>query len=134
LKFTNFYYNKWHKENTPKPAQPSLLKALNLVKPDTGRTVFAKALRTASSAEKSRNSGSPSKKSKTSGSSISDSIEGSITEKRAQSLRQLGPYQTTLKEVWDGLPEAEREQWEQAAKQANAPLDEGDDGDIRINE
>jgi hypothetical protein len=118
----------------PKPTQPSLLQALNLVKPDTGRAVFAKALRTASLAEKAKNSGSPSKKSNASGLSNSDSIEGSISEKRAQTLRQLGPYQKTLKGMWDGLPGAEKEQWEQAARQANAPLDEGDDGDIHINE
>jgi hypothetical protein len=118
------------------PTQPSLLQALKLVKPDTGRVAFAKSLQQASLAERANNSGSPSKKtkSKTSGSSNPDSTGESISERRAQTLRQLGPYQRTLKELWDGLTDTEKEQWEEVAKQSNAPLDEEDDGDSQIHQ
>lgn len=83
----------------------------------TGRKLFENTKKSELLARKSNDAGD-------------DSAPARMT--RAQTLLQCGTYQTNLKVKWDGLTDIERKEWDDLAKETNAPPDEDNDEDERI--
>ena len=143
-KFTNFYYYGFSNRNqVHKPTQKSLLQTLNLVKPDTGRGLYAKTvkghlipsaeidttLRTAefSSDEEDAN-GSLQDKFLAEVHSSKDHALEVVSAKKARREAQVGEYQTKLTKLWTALLETERDNWIKAAQSSNAEAEDTNDG------